>query len=149
MDTEKSIIVLNSFISINNARIQRYKEAAKDTEESHLKKVFSNFQVTSEKIKTELKKEIIKLGGNPVENQTNKRYFYSIWFNLKNIFVYKDLDDVIYSSERNETIVIQSYYEAIYNNFESLSTKQQIMLNEQYLLINVDYAKMKSYKRAI
>lgn len=148
MNKEKSIIVLNSFISINNARIKRYKKASKETEESYLKKVFSNFQVTSQKCKTELKTEIVKLGGTPVEDQTNKGYFSAMWFNLKNIFIYKDLNDVIYSCERNERIVIQSYYEAIYNNFGSLSTKQQIMLNNQYLLINIDNDQMKSCKRA-
>jgi uncharacterized protein (TIGR02284 family) len=146
MDTVKSIDVLNSFIIINNARIKRYKNASKDTEESYLKKVFINFQITSQRCKTELIKEIIKLGGTPVEDRTSKRYFYTIWFNLKNMFIYKDLNDVISSCERNETIVIRSYYEAIYNNSGNLSMKQQIMLNEHYLLINIDHDKMQSFK---
>jgi uncharacterized protein (TIGR02284 family) len=148
MDKEKSISVLNSFIIINNARIKRYKKASKDTKKSYLKKVFSNFQKTSQRCKTELKKEIIKLGGIPVEDRSNKGSLNNFWFNLKNIFIYKDLNDVIYSCERNETIVMQSYYEAIYNNFGSLSMKQQVMLNNQYLLINVDHDKMKSFKSA-
>jgi len=148
MDKEKSITVLNSFIIINNARIKRYKKASKDTEKSYLKKVFTNFQITSQRCKTELKKEIIKLGGTPVEDRTHNRSIHNFWFNLKNIFIHKDLNDVLYSCERNETIVMQSYYEAIYNNFGSLSSKQQIMLNDQYLLINVDHDKMKSFQSA-
>jgi hypothetical protein len=57
-------------------------------------------------------KEIIKLGELLLKT-TSKRYFYTIWFNLKNMFIYKDLNDVIYSCERNETIVI-THYEAWY-----------------------------------
>jgi hypothetical protein len=33
--------------------------------------------------KTELKKEIIKLGGTPVEDGSNKGYLIIFWFNLK------------------------------------------------------------------
>jgi len=148
MDKEKSITVLNSFIIINNARIKRYKKASNDTEKSNLKKIFTNFQITSQRCKTELKKEILKLGGTSVEDRTHTGSIHNFWFNLKNIFIHKDLNDVIYSCERNEAIVIQSYYEAIYNNFGSLSNKQQIMLNDQYLLINVDHDKMKSFQSA-
>jgi hypothetical protein len=61
----------------------------KDTEESYLK-VFINFQITSQRCKTELIKEIIKLGELLLKT-TTKRYFYTIWFNLKNMFIYKDL----------------------------------------------------------
>jgi hypothetical protein len=40
---------------------------------------------------------------------------------------------------------MQSYYEAIYNNFD-LFHEATSMLNEQYLLINVDHDKMQSFK---
>jgi hypothetical protein len=43
---------------------------------------------------------------------------------------------------------MQSYYEAIYNNFGSLSMKQQVMLNDQYLLINVDHDKIRIFQSA-
>jgi hypothetical protein len=46
--------------------------------------------------------------------------------------------------KENETIVMQSYYEAIYNNLDL--RESAIMLNEQYLLINVDHDKMQSLK---
>ena len=146
MDTEKSISLLNSFIIINNARIKRYKNASKDAKQSYLKKVFENFQNTSQRCKSELRQEIIKLGGTPAQDRTEQGYFHSIWYNLLNMLISKDLDDVIYSCERNESIVIQSYYEAIYSNLECLSIQQQNMLNEQYLLLNTERNKMQSFR---
>lgn len=45
-----------------------------------------------------------------------------------------------------ESIIIQSYYEAIYSNLGNLNHKQKAMLNNQYFLINDDHDKMKSLK---
>jgi uncharacterized protein (TIGR02284 family) len=146
MDTEKTISVLNSFIIINNARINRYKIASTDTEESFLKKVFSNFQKTSQACKRELIIEIIKLGGTPVEEENSKGFLYKLWLKTTKILISKDSNDIIYSCERNENIIIKTYYEAIYNNFGYLSSNQKAMLNDQYFLINNDHDKMKSLK---
>ncbi|NGY38822.1 PA2169 family four-helix-bundle protein [Flavobacterium sp. XN-5] len=148
MDTEKSINLLNSFIIINNARIKRYKNASKEAKQAYLKKVFENFQITSQRCKSELKQEIIKLGGTPAKDRSNQGYFHSIWYYFLHKLIEKDLHDVIYSCVRNETIVIQSYYEGIYNNLECLSIQQQTMLNEQYLRLNVERDKMQSYRSA-
>ena len=146
MNTEKTISVLNSFIIINNARIKRYKTASKDTEESFLKKTFKNFQKTSQMCKNELRKEIVKLGGTPIEEINTEGFFYNFWKKITKNLISKDSNDIIYSCERNENIIIQTYYEAIYNNLGYLTNKQKAMLNDQYFLINDDHDKMKSFK---
>jgi hypothetical protein len=85
------------------------------------------------------------LGGTPVEDN-NKEYLCAIWFNLKKLFVYKGLNNVINYCEINDTIIIQPCYEAIYNSSEFLSMQQQIMLNEHYLLIDSDRDRMQTFK---
>lgn len=146
MNTKKTIKVLNSFIIINNARIKRYKAASTDAEESFIKKAFKNFQKTSQICKTELRKEIVKLGGTPVEEKNTAGFIYSFWNKIKKNLISKDSNDIISSCERNETIIIKTYYEAIYNNLGYLTNKQKAILNDQYLLINDDHDKMKSFK---
>ena len=59
MNTESAIKLLNSFIIINNDRIERYKLAAQDIESYSLKNAFQNFQKTSQKCNAELSNEII------------------------------------------------------------------------------------------
>lgn len=146
MDTEKTISVLNSFIIINNARIFRYKKAMIDSKESFLKKTFMNFQKTSLACKRELRKEIIKLGGTPIEEKKETKIVRNFWLKLLKLFVYNDLSHIIYSCERNDSIIIQSYYEAIYSNLGNLTNKQKAMLNHQYFLIHNDHDKMRSLK---
>lgn len=146
MDNEKTISVLNSFIIINDARIKRYKTAYIDTEESFLKKTFKNFQNTSQACKRELRAEIIKLGGTPVVEQNIEGLFHRFWLKISKLLISKDSNDIIYCCERNENIIIQTYYEAIYNNLGYLTNKQKVMLNAQYYLINDDHNMMKSLK---
>lgn len=146
MNTEKTINVLNSFIIINNARIKRYKTASTGTEQSFLKKAFNNFQQTSQACKRQLSTEIIKLGGTPVQGENIDGLFYNLWLWVTKILISKDLNGVIYSCERNENIIIRTYYEAIYNNLGFLTNKHKAMLNDQYFLINDDHDMMKSLK---
>ncbi|MFV5690363.1 DUF2383 domain-containing protein [Flavobacterium sp. ZT3R25] len=63
MDQEKSIDVLNTLIEINNDRIEGYKTALEETEESDLKALFSQLMKTSQNCKMELVSEVQKLGG--------------------------------------------------------------------------------------
>lgn len=146
MNTEKTISVLNSFIVINNSRIKRYKTASKDAEESFFKKAFLNFQKTSLTCKKELSSEIIKLGGTPVEEKNIDSLFNTFCSKLTKLLIYKDLNDIIYSCERNENIIIRTYYEAIYNNLGYLTKKHKVMLNDQCFLIKDDHNQMKSIK---
>lgn len=142
-----TISILNSFIIINDARIERYKTASTDAEESFLKKTFINFQKTSQACKSQLTAEIIKLGGTPVIEKNHESFLDMIWLKISKILISKDSQDIIYSCNRNDNIIIQTYYEAIYNNPEYLTNKQKAMLNDQYYLINEDRAMMKSLKK--
>ncbi|WP_338644861.1 DUF2383 domain-containing protein [Flavobacterium sp. KS-LB2] len=76
MNKEKSIVVLNNLIEINNDRILVYETATVATEESDLKNLFSECQKTSEIFKSELLEEVQKMGGSPVDKIKKKQLFY-------------------------------------------------------------------------
>ncbi len=146
MNTESAIKVLNSFIIINNDRIERYKVAAQDIENYSLKSAFQNFQKTSQKCNAELSNEIIKLGGTPLSTESSFNTFGKIWLAIKNNFIYKDLKKLITSIEFSENEVMQRYYSTIDSNREDLSDNQQLMLSEQYFSINTEHYEIKSLK---
>lgn len=146
MNKESAINVLNSFILINNDRIQRYKLASKDIKHYSLKAAFNNFQKTSQKCNAELSKEIIKLGGTPLHDKSSFNAVSKIWMAIKNNFIYKDIKKLILSCEFNENKVMQTYYDTIYSNRDLLSDNQQIMLSEQYFSINTEHYEIKSMK---
>lgn len=146
MNKETAINVLNSFIVINNDRIERYKVASKDINNYSLKKAFDNYQKTSQNCKIELSKEIIKLGGTPLSNKSSFNLLSKFWLSVKNNFIYKDIQKLIRSCELNENKVMQTYYETIYSNLELLSDNQQLMLSEQYFSINTEHYEIKSFK---
>ncbi|NRT12635.1 PA2169 family four-helix-bundle protein [Flavobacterium sp. 14A] len=146
MNTESAIKVLNSFIIINNDRIERYKVAAQDIENYSLKSAFQNFQKTSQKCNAELSNEIIKLGGTPLSTESSFNTFGKIWLAIKNNFIYKDLKKLITSIEFSENEVMQRYYNTIDSNREDLSDNQQLMLSEQYFSINTEHYEIKSLK---
>lgn len=143
MNIDKSIEVLNTLVEINNDRIEGYKSASKATEKYGLKNMFFEFQQTSQKCKSELIKEIKKLGGTPKETVKINGFFFKFWINLKTYFICKDCKDIINSCESHEQRAEQHYSDVLIHNLESLNFEQQIMLRKQYLLINVDNNKIR------
>ncbi|MFV7235723.1 MULTISPECIES: PA2169 family four-helix-bundle protein [Flavobacterium] len=143
MNIDKSIEVLNTLIKINNDRIEGYKTASKATEKYSLKNMFFEFQQTSQKCKSELIKEIKKLGGIPKEAIKINGFFFKFWINLKTAFICKDCKDIINSCESNENRAEEHYNNVLIHNLENLNFEQQIMLRKQYLLINIDNNKIR------
>jgi uncharacterized protein (TIGR02284 family) len=143
MNIDKSIEVLNTLVEINNDRIEVYKIASKGTEKYGLKNMFFEFQQTSQKCKSELVKEIKKLGGIPIESIKINGFLFKFWINLKAYFICKDYKDIINSCESHEQRAEQHYSDVLIHSLESLNFEQQIMLRKQYLLINVDNNKIR------
>lgn len=142
MNIDKSIELLNTLIEINNDRIEVYVNASKATEKYGLKKIFYEFQQTSQKCKLELIKEIEKLGGIPIV-RTKITGFFNFWITVKTLFICKDCKDVISTCESNEHKAEQQYNHILIHKFENLSFDHQNMLRKQYLLINADNNKVR------
>ena len=144
MNAAKTIEVLNTFIEINNDRIEGYKVASKGTEKYSLKSLFFEFQQTSRKCKSELIEEVKKLGGIPKKETKIKNTFLKFWSDFKVAFICKDSKDIIHSCEHVEYKIVRYYNDVLLHHLKDLNFDQEIMLRNQYILLNVDNDKVKA-----
>lgn len=149
MHSEKAINVLNSFLIINNQRIESYQLASIGIKNYNLKKIFYSFQQSSHQFKSELQKEILNLGGQPLEDTRNPNLLIRIWYRIKNNLLHSDLKRFILKCESTETKIMQIYYDTICKNRELLTDTQHIMLSEHYFSINTAHYKIKSLKNTL
>lgn len=146
MNKEKSIDVLNTLIEINNDRIEGYETASKETKETDLKALFSQFSQTSQKCKAELVNEVHKLGGKPVEGTKTTGKFFRVWMDVKAALTDKDRKAILNSCEYGEDVAVDTYNKALRNNLENITSEQQLMLNTQHKLIKADHDKVKGMR---
>lgn len=149
MNKEKSIYVLNTLIEINNDRIEGYESASKETEETDLKTMFSRFTQTSEKCKTELVKEVQRLGGKPIVGSKITGKFFRVWMDAKAALTGKNRKEILNSCEYGEDVAIATYKKALRENMEDITAEEHIMLSAQQLLIIADHDKVKGMRDAI
>ncbi|RBN51335.1 PA2169 family four-helix-bundle protein [Flavobacterium psychrolimnae] len=143
MNKEKSIVVLNNLIEINNERIEIYKTAKKVTEENDLKDLFSEFQNTSTIFKSELVEEVQKMGGVPIFVVRNNNLLVRIWVNFKSKFIGKDREDILNTMEYNEFVAIKSYKDTLSDNLDHLTAELHILLKSQQMLLTAHHDKVK------
>lgn len=146
MENEKTIEVLNALITINNDRIEGYETAAKETEEQDLKTLFAQFAATSQKCKTELENEVVKLGGTPAEGTRVSGKFFRLWMDVKAALTGKDRKAILDSCEYGEDMAKNTYENALENDAENLSAQQQAMIKAQHILLVADHNQIKAMR---
>lgn len=135
MNIEKSIVVLNNLIEINNELIEIYKTATKVIEEDDLKDLFSEFQKTSTVFKSELVQEVQKMGGIPIDVIKRNGLFLRMWMNFKSSLTGKDKEEILNTLEYNEFVAIKNYKDTLSDNLDNLTAELHIMLKSQQLLL--------------
>jgi len=148
MEKDKTIEVLNTLITINNDRIEGYETASKETEELDLKALFGQFILTSQKCKKELDVEVNMLGGEAAEGTTVSGKFFRAWMDVKAALTGKDRKTILNSCESGEDEALDTYEEALENNFEHLSAEHQSMIMHQKSLLKADHDHVKALRDA-
>ena len=143
MNKEKSIMVLNDLIEINNDRIQVYETATIVTAERDLKDLFSEFKKTSTIFKSELAEEVQKMGGIPVDLIKKNNFFVRLWINFKASLTDKDREDILNTLEYKEFVAIKNYKDTLADNFDHLTAELLIMLKSQQILLTAHHDKVK------
>ncbi len=89
---QKLTELLNDLIRINNDRIAGYQKAAEDAHEvdMDLLAIFHRMSDESREYATQLKAEVVKLGGDPATGTTASGKIYRAWMNVKVSFTGKD-----------------------------------------------------------
>lgn len=127
---ESVITGLNNLIQINNDRIQGYITAAKETDDSDLKNVFSEMMQTSQECRKELSAEVTKLGGTPTEGTTVSGKFYRAWMDVKAALSSKDRKAILNSCEFGEDVAVKTYEEELES--DHFDAEHSGMVKEQY-----------------
>lgn len=149
MNTEKTIEVLNTLITINNDRIEGYETASKETDEFDLKTLFAQFISTSLKCKRELVMEVSALGGKPAEGTTTSGKFFRLWMDVKVALTSKDRKAILNSCEQGEDTAKETYDNASENDAEYLNAKQQAMILTQKSALKTDHDHIKILRNAL
>ncbi|HXB40639.1 MAG TPA: PA2169 family four-helix-bundle protein [Bacteroidia bacterium] len=144
---QKSIEVLNSLVEINNDRIEGYNHAAKETNESTMKTLFTEMAETSIKCKQELVAEIRKLDGNPKEGTATSGKLYRVWMDVKAALTNKDRKAILSSCEMGEDVALKTYEDAL-DKAENTVTEHQHLIKKQYNLIKAGHDKVKNLRDA-
>ena len=143
MENEKTIDVLNSLITINNDRIEGYKTALEETEESDLKSLFGEFILTSEKCKRELVNEVDMLGAEHAEGTKVSGKFFRVWMDVKAALTNKDRKAILNSCEFGEEEANETYENALNDNAE-LNAEHRVMIRTQQQLLQADRNQIKA-----
>ena len=128
MKNEKAVDVLNTLITINNDRIEGYETASKETDETDLKTLFSQFIATSRRCKQELVKEVNTLGGEVATGTKVSGKFFRAWMDVKSALTGKDRKTILSSCEYGEEQARDTYEKVLENDSEYLSSKQHKLI---------------------
>lgn len=145
-NNKNEIDELNNLLEINNDRIEGYKYASKETNETDLKNIFSQLAENSQKCKQELISEIKRLGGTPIEGTRAIGKLYRAWMDIRAALSNKSRKAILKSCEFGEDIAVKNYEKAI-KNIPSESTIYGI-ISKQYAVIRSDHDKIKDLRDA-
>jgi len=139
--------VLNDLIRINNDRIEGYKRAAKEADDSDvdLKAIFNRMADESRQYASELTREVVRLGGDPAEGTTASGKIYRAWMDVKAAFTGSDRAAVLASCEYGEDAAQKAYQEALTTD-ETLTTEVRQLIANQQASLKVSHDTIKKYR---
>jgi len=148
LDTEKTIKALNNLIEINNDRVEGYETAAKETDSPELQGLFSAWKDTSENILSELRQEVINLGGQPEEGTRVTGKFFRAWMDVKAALTGNDRHQILASCEFGEDKAQETYDDVLETYSNDLTGGQLAMIQGQKAKLRVDHDRVKALRDA-
>jgi uncharacterized protein (TIGR02284 family) len=145
---EKLIELLNDLVEINNDRIVGYETAAKETDDSSLKSLFSAMATESRAFRAELSGEVILLGGKPTDGTRNSGKMYRIWMDIKAALTGKDRKAIINSCEFGEDAAQEAYDDVLKSDTPIPSRIRDLILKEKQKLA-LSHNKIKSLRDTV
>ena len=120
MEKSETIAVLNALIEINNDRIEGYKTAAKETKQTDLKNLFSEFENISLECRAHLMKEVEKRNGEVADGTTTSGKVFSVWMDLKSAVTGNDRKAILNSCQYGEEAAQRTYSDVLDNHKSEL-----------------------------
>ena len=147
MENHKSISILNDLIVINNDRVEGYKTAYIEAEETDLKILLEGFQETSEKNIVELSSAVRNLGGEVEEGTRATGKFFRFWMDFKATLTGNNRGTILDSCEFGEDKALEAYENALDDKNE-LGPDHLAMILKQKAVIQADHDKVKVLRDA-
>jgi len=149
MERDKTIEAFNTLIVINNDRIEGYKTAAGEAQETDLKKLFADLSQTSIECRKELIAEVHKLGGTPEEGTHTSGKFFRAWMDVKAALTGNDRKTILESCEYGEDVALETYKKVLVDENIDGNLPEKAMLNKQYAQLKSDHNKVKQLRDAM
>src|SRR5688572_14790537 len=140
---EKMLDLVNKLVEINNDRMDGYKTAAQETEDTDLKALFNKFWEQSRKYKTELAEIVTRLGGKPTEKTSTSGKVYRAWMDIKAALTRKDRKAIVSSCEFGEDVALSGYKEALEDDDVTLSADIKMIIQRQKAEIKMAHDEVK------
>ena len=148
MENEKTIKALNELIEINNDRVEGYDTAAKETDASDLKSLFTKLSTTSHKNLSDLRSEVNRIGGKPEEGTRVTGKFFRAWMDVKAALTGNDRGTILNSCEFGEDKALEAYEHVFENHTDQLSAEQLEMIRKQQSALRADHDQVKALRDA-
>ncbi|PQJ09143.1 aldehyde dehydrogenase [Flavipsychrobacter stenotrophus] len=144
---EKTIIILNDLIKINNDRIACYERAIGNEKnlDTDLKQIFSDVIAEANNNKQQLIDKVKSLSRNPKDASTLSGILHRAWTDLKVTLIGESRKAIINSCLYNEEIA-QHTYEAALNVSGKMSEDVHTIIQQQHAGIKETYNHIKSYR---
>jgi uncharacterized protein (TIGR02284 family) len=115
MENEKVIGILNDLVRINQDRVVGYEKAIDELKDgdADLRTLFQRYITESRQYGQELKQEVSRLGGEPVDGTTNSGKIYRVWMDLKATVTGHDRETVLNNCEFGEDAAQKAYDTAL------------------------------------
>ena len=147
MEASKNIKSLNELIKINNDRVEGYETAASETEDADLKLLFANLKATSLANLSDLRTEVLRLGGEVEEGTRITGKFFRVWMDVKAALTGNDRGAILDSCEFGEDKALSTYKDALENR-EDLSPEYVTLVQKQQIELRADHDKVKALRDA-
>ncbi|RYZ28665.1 MAG: PA2169 family four-helix-bundle protein [Chitinophagaceae bacterium] len=145
MENSKQISALNNLIEINNDRVEGYETAAKETNDTDLQRLFATLKVTSFDNLSELRAEVLRLGGEVEEGTRVTGKFFRVWMDVKAALTGNNRGVILDSCEFGEDKALEAYETALENRAD-LSSEQVMLIQSQQVKLRADHDRVKALR---
>jgi uncharacterized protein (TIGR02284 family) len=145
---ERVVSILNDLIRTNLDRIKGYQKAAeeiKDTTDFEIKTIFTQMAEDSRNYKSALTDAVIRLGGEPAKDTSAAGDIYRAWMDVKSTFSSDDVLAALQLCEFGEDRALESYKDALSENFEWPVGVKNIVENQRKS-IKASHDTIKTYR---
>lgn len=145
MENSKQVTVLNKLIEINNDRVEGYETATKETEDADLKSLFSRLQNTSHNNLSDLRAEVLSLGGEVEEGTRTTGKFFRVWMDVKAALTGNDRGAILNSCEFGEDKALEAYEEVLEDK-SNMPLNHVALIYKQLGALRVDHDHVKALR---